>query len=73
MVSAGHKPAHSGLIGNSPWTGLKSKRISVDMLNATNHTDFGAPNTNPTNTDFGKTTTQVGLSRVIQLNLRFEF
>jgi hypothetical protein len=47
--------------------------FSVDLLNATNHTNFGAPNTNPTNTDFGRVTSQVGLSRFIQLNLRFDF
>ena len=48
-------------------------RFSVDLLNATNHTNFSSPNTDPTNGNFGRITSQRGLSRVIQFNLRFEF
>jgi hypothetical protein len=47
--------------------------FSVDLLNATNHTNFAGPNTDPTNRNFGRVTTQRGLSRVIQLNLRVDF
>ena len=47
--------------------------LSVDLLNATNHTNFSGPNTDPTNRDFGKVTSQRGLSRIIQLNLRIDF
>jgi hypothetical protein len=47
--------------------------FSVDLLNATNHTNFEGPNTDPTSTNFGRVDTQRGLSRVIQFNLRFEF
>jgi hypothetical protein len=52
--------------------GLRAS-FSVDLLNATNHTNFGNPNTDPTNTNFGRVTSQRGLSRVIQLNLRVDF
>jgi hypothetical protein len=48
-------------------------RASVDLLNATNHTNFAGPNTDPTSTNFGRVDTQRGLSRVIQFNLRFDF
>ena len=47
--------------------------FSVDFLNAFNHTNFGDPNMDPTSTNFGKLTSQRGLSRVIQFNLRFVF
>ena len=48
-------------------------RFSVDLLNATNHTNFNSPNTDPTNGNFGRVTGQRGLPRVIQFNLRVEF
>lgn len=48
-------------------------RFSVDLLNATNRTNFSGPNLDPTNANFGRVTSQRGLSRVIQFNLRFEF
>ncbi|MBI3679955.1 MAG: hypothetical protein HY235_06105, partial [Acidobacteria bacterium] len=47
--------------------------FDVDLLNATNHTNFEGPVTDPTNTNFGRVTTQNGLSRLIQFNLRVEF
>ena len=48
-------------------------RIQVDDLNATNHTNFSGPSTDPTSGNFGKITSQRGLSRIIQFNLRIEF
>jgi hypothetical protein len=48
-------------------------RFAFDMLNAVNHTNFGGPNTDPTNAAFGRVTSQRGLSRVLQFTLRFEF
>ncbi|MBI5282832.1 MAG: carboxypeptidase regulatory-like domain-containing protein [Candidatus Solibacter usitatus] len=48
-------------------------RFSVDLLNATNHTNFSGPQLDPTNSNFGYVTSQRGLSRVIQFNLRFDF
>lgn len=48
-------------------------RFSVDLLNALNRTNFGGPNMDPTNTNFGKVTSQRGPSRIIQLNLRIMF
>jgi hypothetical protein len=47
--------------------------FAVDLLNATNHTNFAGPQADPTNRDFGRVTTQRGLSRVIQFNLRVDF
>ncbi|MFN7925211.1 MAG: carboxypeptidase-like regulatory domain-containing protein [Bryobacteraceae bacterium] len=52
--------------------GLRTS-FDVDLLNATNHTNFSGPQTDPTNTNFGRVTSQRGLSRVIQLNLRVDF
>ncbi len=48
-------------------------QLSVDMLNAMNHTNFSAPNVNPRDRNFGRVTSQRGLSRLIQANLRFVF
>ena len=47
--------------------------FSVDLLNATNHTNLSGLTIDPTNTNFGKLTSQRGLSRVIQFNLRLTF
>lgn len=47
--------------------------FSADLLNATNHTNFGAPQMNPTNSNFGRVTSQVGQNRFIQLNARIDF
>lgn len=47
--------------------------VSLDALNAINHTNLAAPNTNPTDRDFGHITSQRGLSRVLQMNLRIQF
>ena len=56
---------------------LQEKRLraqfSVDLLNAVNHTNFAAPVTNPSASNFGKVTSQRGLGRLIQVNLRFLF
>ncbi len=46
---------------------------AVDLLNATNHTNFGGPQTDPTNLNFGRVTSTNGYSRVIQLTGRIEF
>ena len=48
-------------------------KFAVDLLNATNHTNFSGPNLDPTSSNFGQANTQRGLSRVIQFNLRFDF
>ncbi len=55
-----------------PERGMQA-RFSVDLLNAFNHTNFSGPNLDPTSGNFGKVTSQRGLPRVIQFNLRFEF
>jgi hypothetical protein len=55
-----------------PEEGVRA-RFSVDLLNATNHTNFSGPNIDPTNANFGRVTSQRGLSRVIQFNLRVDF
>lgn len=47
--------------------------FSLDLLNATNHTNFNAPNTDPSSTNFGAITGQNGSSRIIQFNLRLDF
>jgi hypothetical protein len=48
-------------------------RLSMDALNATNRTNFQPPNTNPTNQNFGRVTTQQGSGRVLQVGGRIEF
>jgi hypothetical protein len=48
-------------------------RFQVDFLNATNHTNFSAPSADPTSGNFGRLTSQRGLSRIIQFNLRIAY
>ena len=48
-------------------------RISVDILNAPNHTNFGSPNTDTTSRNFGRVTGQRGWPRAIRFNQRVEF
>ena len=55
-----------------PERGIQA-RFSLDMLNATNHTNFGGPNLDPTSGNFGRVTSQRGLPRVLQFNLRVDF
>lgn len=55
-----------------PENRLKAQ-LSVDMLNAINHTNFNAPNVNPRDKAFGTVSSQRGLSRIIQANIRFVF
>ena len=47
--------------------------LSLDSLNLTNHTNFGAPVTDPTSSNFGMVTGQIGNKREIQYNFRFDF
>jgi len=48
-------------------------QLSVDMLNAVNHTNFSNPVVNPRDRNFGAVTSQRGLSRIIQANLRIVY
>jgi len=45
----------------------------VDLLNTMNHTNFGAPNLDPTSPQFGRVTSTNGDPRTIIFNLRIEF
>ncbi|HWB85291.1 MAG TPA: hypothetical protein VG675_14200 [Bryobacteraceae bacterium] len=47
--------------------------LSADLMNMTNHTQFGNPVINPTASNFGKVTSQYNAPRQIQLNMRIEF
>jgi hypothetical protein len=55
-----------------PEKGIQA-RFSLDMLNATNHTNFGGPNLDPASGNFGRVTSQRGLPRALQFNLRVDF
>jgi hypothetical protein len=46
---------------------------ALDMLNATNHTQFGAPNLTVTSNGFGQVTSQANWPRILQFNTRIEF
>ncbi len=47
--------------------------VALDALNATNHTNFAAPDTDPTSSTFGQVRSVLGAPRVLQLNMRLEF
>jgi hypothetical protein len=47
--------------------------LSVDLLNLTNHTQFGAPNTTVTSTAFGSLSSQANSGRIIQCNVHIRF
>ena len=53
--------------------GRLKAQFSADMLNAINHTNFSNPNVNVRDKAFGAVTSQRGLSRIIQANIRFVF
>jgi len=48
-------------------------QFHAEFLNAFNNAVFSNPNTDPTNVDFGKVTTQNNLPRDIQLALKLIF
>jgi hypothetical protein len=48
-------------------------RLAVDAINATNRTNFAAPNTDPRNQNFGRVTQQAGIGRNLQFGARLEF
>jgi hypothetical protein len=45
-------------------------QFRTEMFNALNHVQFGMPNTNPTNSSFGRITLQYNLPRTVQMALR---
>jgi hypothetical protein len=48
-------------------------QFHVEFLNAFNRTVYANPNTDPTNADFGKVTSQTNLPRDIQLAMKMVF
>ena len=48
-------------------------QFHVELLNAFNRTVYANPNTDPTNADFGKVTSQTNLPRDIQLAMKLVF
>lgn len=47
--------------------------LQMDMFNAFNWVNWGAPNNNPTNVNFGRITSQSNTPRVVQFNARIIF
>ncbi|HWB86829.1 MAG TPA: carboxypeptidase-like regulatory domain-containing protein [Bryobacteraceae bacterium] len=47
--------------------------VALDMLNMTNHTQFGNPNISVTNSAFGSVSSQSNWPRILQFNARIEF
>jgi hypothetical protein len=48
-------------------------QFHVEFLNAFDRTVYANPNTDPTNADFGKVTSQTNLPRDIQLAMKLVF
>ena len=55
------------------FNGRVRAQFHVELLNAFNHPVFNNPNTDPTNADFGKVTSQTNLPRDIQLAAKIVF
>jgi hypothetical protein len=54
-------------------TGRVRAQFHVELLNAFNRTVYANPNTDPTNADFGRVTSQTNLPRDIQLAMKLVF
>jgi hypothetical protein len=61
------------LIKNFSITEKLKFQLRGEFLNAFNHPQFGDPNTDPTNTNFGKVTSQSNLPRNVQIGLKLIF
>jgi hypothetical protein len=63
----------ASLLKNFNFTESKYLQLRFEVFNAFNHPSFGPPNVTPTSSAFGEITSQVNLSRQIQLGARFVF
>jgi hypothetical protein len=61
------------VIKNIDLPGEARLQLRIELLNATNTTQFGEPNLDPTSSNFGRVTNQVNLPRNIQVGLRCVF
>lgn len=61
------------LIKNFMFTETTRLQLRGEFLNAFNHPQFNNPNVDPTNSNFGKTTSQANLPRNVQLGIKFIF
>ncbi len=58
---------------NINFTETTRLQLRAEFLNATNTSQFGEPNLDPTSSNFGRVTNQVNLPRNIQVAIRFVF
>jgi hypothetical protein len=61
------------IVKQVPLSGRVRAQFNVEFLNAFNHPIFNDPNTDPTNADFGKVTSQANLPRDIQIAAKIVF
>jgi hypothetical protein len=61
------------IVKQVPVSGRVRAQLNVEFLNAFNHPIFNDPNTDPTNADFGKVTSQANLPRDIQIAAKIVF
>jgi hypothetical protein len=54
-------------------SGRVRAQVHLELLNAFNRTVYANPNTDPTNADFGRVTSQNNLPRDIQLAFKLVF
>ncbi len=54
-------------------TESKFFEFRAEAYDVFNHPNWSAPNYNPTSGTFGEVTSKTGLSRQLQLSLRFQF
>ena len=61
------------IVKQVPLSGRVRAQFNIEFLNAFNHPIFNDPNTDPTNADFGKVTSQANLPRDIQIAAKIVF
>jgi hypothetical protein len=61
------------VIKNFKFTERTQMQLRIEFLNFTNTPQFGEPNLDPTNSNFGRVMSQVNLPRNIQVGLRLIF
>jgi hypothetical protein len=73
VFQPGFQDWNIGLLKSFPLTERAGFQFRAEAYDFINHANFSGPNLNPTSSQFGMITSKSGLSRNLQLSLRFSF